>query len=122
MGGREGGYLLDPTKGLTPGGAARAREKFKKQVKESEERIRRLKQKREQVCANLDELIAREETYIQEAYLVLHMIEDSFGEDQDELETGDPLPFRDDDIAIVKKVVEDPDGKYEITLYGAPYY
>ena len=141
MGGREGSSLLDPTRGLTPGGACRARERFKKQIAESEARIRELKRKKEQICNNLNDLISKEETNIQEAYLVLRMIEDAWGEDQDkEPDPEDVLWAKQDaievslhetppgeirsteDVQVIKKVVESGDGKHEIVLYGMPYY
>lgn len=120
MSSREGGSFFDPTKNLTPAGARRARERFTNQIKTSEERIRELKRKREEIISRLDEKIEREQTYIQEAHLVLQMIEDSFGEDYDGYDVDPDSEIIESDGRSVK-VIKD-NGDYEIILYGTPIY
>lgn len=116
MSSREGSWLLDPTKGLTPGGAKRARERFTNMIEDSKRRIRELEAKKQQTIEHFDERIQREEVYIQEASLVLRMIEDQWGEDC----TGyDPDPDSKEahDIEVLTKAAD----QYEITLYGTPW-
>lgn len=116
---REGSIWLDPTINMSPGSAARAREKFKRLIDESRDRIDILRKRREEFNNNIDYKIEREETYIQEAELVLRMIEESYGEDYVEADDESEALFENQD----KQVSDDGnDEHHEIVLYGCPMY
>lgn len=116
---REGSIWLDPTINMSPGSATRAREKFKRLIEESRDRIDILRKRREEFNNNIDYKIEREETYIQEAELVLRMIEESYGEDYVEEEDRSETIWETQD----KQVSDDGnDEHHEIVLYGCPMY
>ena len=117
---REGSIWLDPTINMSPGSAARAREKFKRLIDESRDRIDILRKRREEFNNNIDYKIEREETYIQEAKLVLRMIEESYGEDYvEEEDDASEILWENQD----KEVSDDGnDEHHEIVLYGCPMY
>lgn len=116
---REGSVLLDPTRGMTPTSAARQRERFKKMIAESEERIRALKQRREALCNVIDDKIEKELTYIQESELVIRSIDEAFGGDY--LDIAEAI-IHHSDCESERQVRDMDEPKNEIILYGAPIY
>jgi hypothetical protein len=116
---REGSVLLDPTRGMTPTSAARQRERFKKMIAESEERIRVLKQRREEFCNAIDDKIEKEFTYIQESELVIRSIDEAFGGDY--LDIAEAI-IHHSDCESERQVMDADESKNEIILYGTPIY
>lgn len=107
---REGSYFLDYARGMTPGCAQRTKEKFKRLIQDSYDRIDALKKRREEVTNTIDDKIEKERTYIQEAELVIRTIDEGFDREYENL-------MADQDVES-----KDVDEHHEIILYGAPMY
>lgn len=109
---REGSYFLDYSRGMTPGCAQRTKEKFKRLIQDSYDRIDALKKHRETILNTIDDKIEKEQTYIQEAELVIRTIDESFDREYETLMA--------DSDKTDEQEVKDIDEHHELILYGSP--
>lgn len=108
---REGSYFLDYARGMSPGCASRTKARFERLIKEGYDRIDALKKRREELTAAIDDKIEKEQTYIQEAELVIRTINEGYDREFEVL-----MANQDNDH------INDVDEHHEIILYGTPLF
>lgn len=101
---------------LSPGAVSRALDQFSYQMEDAKREIARIKKRKESYISMFDDEIARQETRIQEAILVLDMLKTDYNVDLTEiiLDIDDEPPEK--SVKQTKQIVNDaPEHKkYEI--------